>query len=451
MSTVGDLQLPLDEFKTAPPRAAPRPIEGVPSPQRYWVDLHGGFVVREVERRNSLLPSATSSLGELPSDVLPLDAHEAADRLYLRSQSAPVWSASTELRVADLFSGCGAMSLGVSEACRALGLGFRPVGTFDTNQAAVEVYAANFALAKAVTLDLGEVLECRLGIPETRAERSLRRQVGRVDFLIAGPPCQGHSNLNNTTRRNDPRNGLYFRVARFAELFRPKFILIENVVTVRHDKGRVVQRTRSALEALGYHVDDTLVDLSSLGVPQTRRRHILMAYRVKGRGKVRYRVPSIRSIVERYRAPQRDLRWAIADLVGRKSASFMDRVSTPIPLTQARIDYLFDNGVYELPDPHRPKCHRDKAHTYQSVYGRLHWERPAPTITGGFDTMGRGRFVHPEERRTLTPREAARIQFIPDFFDFTRAAATSRRELVEMIGNAVPPKLAYVFALELLR
>jgi DNA (cytosine-5)-methyltransferase 1 len=65
--------------------------------------------------------------------------------------------------------------------------------------------------------------------------------------------------------------------------------------------------------------------------------------------------------------------------------------------------------------------------------------------------MGRGRFVHPEERRTLTPREAARIQFIPDFFDFSAAATSSRRELVEMIGNAVPPKLAYVFALELLR
>src|SRR5260370_51644 len=110
------------------------------------------------------------------------------------------------------------------------------------------VYAANFSVQNSGTTDLSDVLEARLGTPESRAERWLRRHLGRVDFVIAGPPCQGHSNLNNATRRNDPRNSLYFRVARFAELFRPRFILVENVVTVRHDKGRVVQRTRAALE-----------------------------------------------------------------------------------------------------------------------------------------------------------------------------------------------------------
>jgi DNA (cytosine-5)-methyltransferase 1 len=88
-------------------------------------------------------------------------------------------------------------------------------------------------------------------------------------------------------------------------------------------------------------------------------------------------------------------------------------------------------------------------HSYKSVYGRLPWDRPAQTITTGFGSMGQGRFVHPKRRRTLTPHEAARLQFIPDHFRLDEVE--SKTALAEMIGNAVPPKLTYVFALELLR
>jgi DNA (cytosine-5)-methyltransferase 1 len=79
----------------------------------------------------------------------------------------------------------------------------------------------------------------------------------------------------------------------------------------------------------------------------------------------------------------------------------------------------------------------------------MYWEKPAQTITSGFTSMGQGRFVHPKEQRTLTPHEAARLQFIPDFFRFDESIG--RTALAEMIGNAVPPKLTYVIGLELLR
>jgi DNA (cytosine-5)-methyltransferase 1 len=162
-------------------------------------------------------------------------------------------------------------------------------------------------------------------------------------------------------------------------------------------------------------------------------------------------IPSVDAIVEQFRCTPRDLRWAIGDLEdSASSSSFMDRPNSPQPHTQRRIDWLFDHDEYDLPDTERPKCHSSKKHTYKAVYGRLRWDRPAPTITGGFDTMGRGRFVHPSRRRTLTPREAARIQFIPGFFDFG-AFADRRVALADLIGNAVPPKLSYIFALELLR
>src|SRR4051812_46467341 len=86
--------------------------------------------------------------------------------------------------------------------------------------------------------------------------------------------------------------------------------------------------------------------------------------------------------------------------------------------------------------------------TYISMYGRLLPDQPAQTVTTGFGSMGQGRYVHPTARRTITPHEAARLQFIPDFFEF---GARERTALAEMIGNGVPPKLTYIVALELLR
>ena len=101
--------------------------------------------------------------------------------------------------------------------------------------------------------------------------------------------------------------------------------------------------------------------------------------------------------------------------------------------------YLFDKRLYDLPNSRRPDCHRDGDHSYVSMYGRLHWHKPAQTITTGFGSMGQGRYVHPARRRTITPHEAARLQTFPDWFDF--GDQTSPTELAKMIGNAVPPLL----------
>ena len=97
------------------------------------------------------------------------------------------------------------------------------------------------------------------------------------DILIAGPPCQGHSNLNNHSRRDDPRNNLYLSVAAYAALLRPKYIAIENVQTVIHDKASVVNRTKSLLTSLGYLIDEITINGTEIGLPQTRKRHFLLA------------------------------------------------------------------------------------------------------------------------------------------------------------------------------
>lgn len=115
---------------------------------------------------------------------------------------------------------------------------------------------------------------------------------------------------------------------------------------------------------------------------------------------------------------------------------------------QARIDWLFENEAYDLPDSERPFCHRDGT-TYGSVYGRMRPDAPAPTITTGFTTPGRGRFTHPTERRTITPREAALIQGFPSNYRFVTEVGgmPTRTQLAKWIGDAVPMPLGYAAAL----
>lgn len=408
-----------------------------------------GVITRSIRRRAKGLKPRTTRIGRFVASATDFDLQAHADRLLLtRNKRVHRARKGNNVRVVDLFSGCGGMSLGVREACDALGLRFEAAGAFDIGRSALAVYERNFGTRELKPIDLSALLNKDLEVAPSTEEFALLDAVGKVDFLVAGPPCQGHSNLNNSTRRSDPRNELYYRVARFAQLASPRFVLIENVMTVTKDKSNVVSRTKDALREMGYSVSEAVVDLWTIGVPQMRRRHLLFAY-LPSKSPFGENIETAEGIALKYSAHPRSLFWAIGDLVNRDQNDFMSVPCNSLPITRKRIDYLFDHELFELPDTERPDCHRLKVHTYQSVYGRLRWERPAPTITGGFDTMGRGRFVHPELRRTLTPREAARIQGIPDYFDFT--PVTGRRALAEMIGNAVPPKLSYIFALECLR
>jgi DNA (cytosine-5)-methyltransferase 1 len=112
-----------------------------------------------------------------------------------------------------------------------------------------------------------------------------------------------------------------------------------------------------------------------------------------------------------------------------------------------RMQWLFNHDELDLPNRLRPPCHRSK-HSYVSMYGRLDWNEPAQTVTTGFGSMGQGRYVHPARQRTITPHEAARLQMLPDFWDFSSAG--SRTALARLIGNAVPPPLATVICEEVL-
>ncbi|MFJ2551547.1 DNA cytosine methyltransferase [Microbacterium sp. NPDC087591] len=349
--------------------------------------------------------------------------------------------------VVDLFSGCGGLSLGVAQAAHDLerGLDVRLAVEFD--QSPADVYRSNFPKARAVTVaDITTLFSAELDKPLSEIEKELRSSVGKLDVLVGGPPCQGHSNLNNHTRREDPKNGLYVTMARAAFVFSPDVIVVENVPAVLNDKYKgmnAVAVVRGRLKALGYEVDDRIVPLHELGVPQTRKRHILLATRagMKKPGEIFEQLAT--GIM-----PTVDLAWAIGDLAKTVSEGLFDRAPTPSADNIKRMQYLLAEGEYDLPNRLRPKCHQGE-HSYKSMYGRLKWSQPAQTITSGFGSIGQGRYMHPDLPRALTPHEAARIQGFPDYFVFSKA--TTRTALATMIGNAVPPQLARRLLLEILQ
>jgi DNA (cytosine-5)-methyltransferase 1 len=346
-----------------------------------------------------------------------------------------------EIRSIDLFSGCGGLSLGASMAAAAVGARVTSIAAFDFFDAALGVHERNFGSHHLCSEPLEEVFDGAFGTSLTATEQCWRSKLGRIDLVLAGPPCQGHSDLNNHSRRDDPKNELYFRCARVAEVLKPKVVLIENVPGSRHDKSGVVDRTSTALKSLGYQVSSALLDATDFGVPQARKRFFLVAR--KGESGF-----DLESEACQLRLPKKNVAWAIDDLGVEASRGVFGTPATHSPTNQARIRYLFDHNLYELPNSQRPDCHRLKKHSYVSVYGRMRPDRPSPTITGGFGSTGQGRFVHPFEPRTLTPHEAARLQWFPDWFDF---GDCKRVDLQTMIGNAVPSQLAWAALVTSLR
>ena len=361
------------------------------------------------------------------------------DHAWLTSMSRPAATERRALRVVDLFCGAGGLSLGLREACSALGYGFEVALAADLDRQALAVFQRNFGPAEVLAEPVETLLSGPVGSPPTAEELAWARRLGAIDFVVGGPPCQGHSDLNNRTRRVDGRNELYLRMARAAEVLRPRFVLIENVVAARRDRRAVVDRTAAALTQQGYSVATVVLDASRFGVAQKRRRLILVAVRGEN--------PWL-ELLEQLEVEPRDLEFAIGDLVGKTSPTGFDGECRSSPATRERIEYLFENNVYDLPNAQRPPCHRHGNHSYKSIYGRLRWNAPSQTITRGFYSMCMGRYVHPSERRTLTAHEAARLQFFPDSFDFSDVQG--RSALAQIIGNAVPPKVAYALGVAML-
>lgn len=353
--------------------------------------------------------------------------------------------ARRSLRAVDLFCAAGGMTLGLRSAARSLGIDMEVAFAVDADADALAIYSANHGPSMAATVDVQSLVSykvtgrgdtARWGTHPSLVDPLMREFLDPIDVVIAGPPCQGHSSFNNRTRREDARNLLYVTTAAFAVAAGARLCIIENVPDVQLDKYEVVATARTLLSSGGYAVSDAVLSANDYGVGQRRRRHFMVA--VKGLAEP----ITLPGCLQGLSIKPITLRHAIGDLAARKGKSIMDTVGTLSADNETRINWLFRHNAYDLPDKQRPDCHRN-GHTYPSVYGRMKWDEPTQTITTGFLCPGRGRYVHPSNRRTVTPREAARIQGFPDSYDFCPPGVQASRNLLgKVIGDAVPPPLA---------
>jgi len=358
---------------------------------------------------------------------------------YLSNQQQP-------LRLADFFCGCGGLSLGVTNALNAVGFDVHYSIACDISKDSLDVYNANFS-PDFLLHDNAANLVRRKGSgtnPENNENNLDKIELspeicdheGKIDVFVAGPPCEGNSNLNNKTRRTDARNNHYVTAVMIAVKLRAEIIIVENVQTVKKAKQNVVEQSKEILQQGGYTTENIEYTLKAeeFNVAQKRVRHFLIAVKSK---------PDNNFIeLSGLTGAQINTIDAIEDLVDRPPTNVMDLFSELSEENRKRIDFLFQNDLYDLPDTERPFCHREKEHTYPSVYGRLYPDQPAFTITTGFQSPGRGRYIHPTVPRGLTPREGARIQGFPDYFKWrTPLCRTSKNSITRLIGDAVPPNL----------
>lgn len=308
--------------------------------------------------------------------------------------------------------------------------GFRVIGAVEIDDLAAKTYKANHTTVKVWRKDIRE-----LSLRKVKQQLKLRR--GDLDLLAGCPPCQGFStmrSLNGKRSVEDERNNLIFQFLRFVCELLPKTIMMENVPGLRDD-----QRYASflaALRALGYeHIDEGVRNAKFYGVPQSRRRLILMASRVApvsapARDE---QMKTVRQFIENL-PPAGTSKDPAHDLPERRS----DKVKKLISLIPK------DGGSRsQLPKDLQLDCHK-KCDGFKDVYGRLSWDKVSTTITGGCFNPSKGRFLHPQEDRCITLREAALLQSFPRNYRFPNVS--KKQEVALMIGNALPPEMIKRFA-----
>jgi DNA (cytosine-5)-methyltransferase 1 len=335
----------------------------------------------------------------------------------------------------DLFSGGGGLSYGLRQA------GFVVSAAVEMDREACNTYAKNHPNTILFEDDI-----------RTVAGRQLQKTspTGVIDLVAACPPCQGFSALTSKYGREDPRNQLVFEVERIISELEPKVFMIENVPGLASKGKGLLRKAMDSLSAIGYNINYDVLEVADYGVPQRRKRLVILGSKVgqlplparthtrdgsngtapwvtfkdalypNSRGK-----PKEISQFTKGEDP-RDANWHVTR---KLSAINRERLrATKQGLTRASI-----------PMELRPECHKHSNSGYSNVYGRMSMDQPAPTITGGCVTLSKGRFGHPTLLRTISVREAAILQSFPEEYIFDSPYIDY---VCGIIGNALPPLFA---------
>jgi DNA (cytosine-5)-methyltransferase 1 len=326
--------------------------------------------------------------------------------------------------VIDLFAGCGGLTLGLERTGA-----FESILAVELDRDAAETYDTNFGACIARDEE-GQPLRLE-DVPS----------FPKADLLVGGPPCQGFSPLNMRGVGLE-RRGLWREYLRALKQAEPTFFLMENVPELL--KSAEYRSFKAAAEKLGYVVEGKLLNAADYGVPQTRRRAIVIGAREGGPPWPR-RTHHPPHLVSLEAESWRTFRDAVDGLPLTPTGEGWHNPRNPKPMSVERYRAIprEGEGRFDLaarrPDI-TPACWLRKKSGSTDVFGRLWWDRPAFTIRTEFYKPEKGRYLHPSEHRPITVREAARCQGFPD--DFVFPGQQSMTSVAKQIGNAVPPMLA---------
>lgn len=368
-------------------------------------------------------------------------------RVYKTRTEGKLAHKRKRFRLIDAFAGAGGMTLGFSKS---FGHSFDSVWANDFNEYCVETYNANFG-EHCLSGDILDILnDPSISIPQ-------------ADVLIGGPPCQGFSLLNKN-REGDPRKQLWRPYFEILQRAGAEVFVMENVPQLlgSFEHGEIM----GTAEAMGFKVWGDVLCAADYGVPQTRRRAFIIGCRFfdpallfpprkthfnPNKNGKQLMLPFDNNGYLKEAQKWKTVRDAIEDLPPPEGAEIRN-VSSPLDLhfgrkptelSRKRYRAIPKEGMNRF-DLQRiapkltPECWIRKKTGGTDLFGRLWWDRPAFTIRTEFYKPEKGRYLHPEQHRPITHREAARLQSFPDDFIFKG----SKIEIAKQIGNAVPPRLA---------
>ena len=329
------------------------------------------------------------------------------------------------IKAIDLFCGAGGLTRGL------LDVGIDVAAGVDSDVRVKETYEKNNTPSRFIHADIRE-----LDIARLRDKLGVAKDEPML--YTACTPCQPFSTMNTLRKPQDDRKSLLLDFAEIINQAPPDYIIVENVPGLNNTTGKdIYEEFEKTLSRHGFLKDAEMLDAKDFGVPQTRKRFILVASR--------HGQPSLPS-----------------PITGRKFATVEDAIRKYPALHHGGQDVEYKNHVARKLQPHHSriveavpqdggsrsdirdtsillKCHRENPGAHKDVFGRMAWQQPAPTLTCRCTDVYCGRFIHPEQQRGISLREAAAIQTFEDDYEFF---GNSILEQARQIGNAVPIKLA---------
>ena len=334
------------------------------------------------------------------------------------------------LKAVDFFCSAGGVSCGFKQA------GIDVLGGIDIDLACQTTYEKNIN-AKYLCADVSS-------LPKEKVGETFGINRNQDDLLFVGcSPCQYYSNIKTDKTKSNQTRLLLADFQEFVDYYRPGFVFIENVPGLDRKQESPLGQFKNFLTNSGYVFEDSVLNAKYFGVPQNRRRYVLIANRL---GKEILLPKGNKNEIKTVKQAIGDYKVFPPIRSGTKDEStFMHSSASLDKLNLRRIQSTPHNGGGRLDwnsiDLQVDCYTRHKGHT--DVYGRMFWGKPSPTITTRFVSLSNGRYGHPEQDRAISLREGATLQSFPsDYFFYSENQGT----IAKMIGNAVPPLLAKAIA-----